>query len=356
MISPNSTLFDVHKAKLAIEKGKRSKWWRRMGSMSRGFYYVASDGGKINDPEHVERIQSLVIPPAWKNVRISPTQGGRLQAVGMDTTGRVQYLYHPRFSAKQQEKKFSRIEIFGKHLPKLRQITNEHISLDGFPKEKVLAVMLRLINSLYFRLGTEKSVKHYRTYGITTLQNKHLSIGRGSELVFEFVGKSHVKHRKVLVDKELSSLMKEIKALGTARKLFQYVGDDGKARGITPSELNGYLKAATAPEYSSKDLRTWGASVLAAALLADVGVAETEAERKKNLVSVIKKVADSLGNTPSVCRASYIHPAVIVSYENSIIAELPTVSKRRSLTKIQPELEPEENALLKLFADYHGGK
>ncbi|MEO6393373.1 MAG: hypothetical protein ABIP75_16105, partial [Pyrinomonadaceae bacterium] len=140
--------FDIEKAKQMIEKGRRAQWWRRTGSMKRGFSYVDAAGSKIARQEDLDRIKALVIPPAWQHVRISPSVGGSLQAVGMDTTGRIQYLYHPKFSEKQQRKKFAKIEKFGEYLPQLRKTTNEHIALEGFPREKVLAVMMRLINSL----------------------------------------------------------------------------------------------------------------------------------------------------------------------------------------------------------------
>ena len=342
-------LFDVQKARLAIEKGRRSKWWQRLGTMKSGFRYVDTAGVRISGDEHLERIRSLVIPPAWKHVRISPTAGSSLQVVGMDTTGRVQYRYHPRFSAKQQQKKFTRIEEFGKYLPKLREVTNEHIKLDGFPREKVLAVMMRLINSLYFRVGTEKSAKNYRTYGITTLKNKHLQIGRKGELIFEFVGKSHVQHRKILVDTELASIMKDLKLVGRAGKLFHYLNDEGKPRPVKPQELNAYLKAATDTAFSVKDLRTWAGTLLAAAELAETGKAETDLQLKKNIVNAVKKVAERLGNTPTVCRGSYIHPTVLTSYESGVT--LDEFRPRRSLTirRIESYDEPEEKALLKLL-------
>src|SRR5687768_11945075 len=167
-------LFDAAKARQTIEKGRRAKWLLRRGSKSRGFHYTDAAGKKITDETTLERIRSLVIPPAWRHVRISPAAGSPVQAVGMDTTGRIQYLYNQKFSERQQRKKFSKIEKFGKYLPQLREVTNRDISLDGFPREKVLAVMMRLINSLYIRVGTEKSARHYRTYGITTLRNDHL--------------------------------------------------------------------------------------------------------------------------------------------------------------------------------------
>jgi DNA topoisomerase-1 len=345
-------IFDTAKAKSIIEKGRRAKWWRRRGSMARGFHYADAQGKRISKPDDLERIKSLVIPPAWKHVRISPSAGGRLQAVGMDTTGRVQYLYHPSFSAKQQRMKYSRIEEFGKYLPRLRAVTNEHITLDGFPREKVLAVMMRLINSLYFRVGTERSAKHYRTYGITTLQNKHLEIGRDGELIFEYVGKSHVQHRKVLVDEELAAVMKELKELGGKRKLFHYVNGDGKPRPVKPQELNVYLKEATAPQFSSKDLRTWGATLLAAVELAEIGKTEDEGKRRKNIVAAIKRVAEYLGNTPTVCRGSYIHPAVLKCYESGITLDEFRPKRVRRIKRVEADYEPEEAALLKLFAEH----
>lgn len=345
-------LFDVGKAKLSIERSKRALWWQRKGSMARGFHYVDIHGKRIFAEEQLDRIKALVIPPAWKHVRIAPTAGSPLQALGMDTTGRVQYLYNPRFSAKRQKEKFARIESFGRHLPQLRKITNDHISLKELSREKVLAVMMRLINSLYFRVGTEKSAKHYKTFGITTLQNKHLQIGKKGELIFEFVGKSHVAHRKILVDEDLAAIMKEIKELGGARKLFHYVGEDGKPRTIKPGDLNSYLKAATSPEYSSKDLRTWGGSLLAAIQLAELGRSDDDSVNKKNIVKAVKKVAEQLGNTPTVCRGSYIHPAVLKSYEAGVTLDEFNSAKKRRISRLEQEYEVEETALLKLFDAY----
>jgi DNA topoisomerase I len=354
-VAISKPLFDVGKARQMIEKGRRSKWWRRLGSMKSGFYYVDAAGHKITDATHLERIRGLVIPPAWKYVRISPTHGSRLQAVGMDTTGRVQYLYNAKFAARQQAKKFARIVEFGNHLPRLRHVTNEHIMLDGFPREKVLAVMTRLINSLYFRVGTEKSAKHYRTYGITTLQNKHLTIGKKGELVFDFVGKSHVKHRKVLVDEELAAVMAELKSLGKARKLFNYVNGDGKPFPVRPEDLNRYIKEATDPAFSAKDLRTWAGTLLASVQLAEIGCCDDEKLKKKNIVAAVKKVAEELGNTPAVCRSSYVHPRVLKAYEKGKTLEHFTPKRKRKIRKIEPELSEDERALIKLLTENSSG-
>jgi len=289
-----------------------------------------------------------VIPPAWQYVRICPGARGKLQAVGIDAAGRIQYLYHQSFSERQNKKKFAKIERFGKYLPTLRARTNRDIRLKGFPRDKVLAIMIRLVNSLYMRIGGEASAESFRTYGITTLKNKHLSIRNGCELVFDYVGKSHIRHRKVLVDKRLADLMLELRRLGTSRKLFHYLDENGVPQAIKPSELNNYLKSATSPEFSLKDFRTWGASVLAAANLAEMGPAETAAQTKKNIVKAIKDVAEELGNTPAVCRASYIHPAVLKAYESGVTIDDFRPRAQRSVKKIA-RLEPEEKALMRLF-------
>jgi len=350
------TIFDAEKTRAIIEKGRRAKWWQRKGSKSRGFSYIDASGKKITDGEGLERIASLVIPPAWRYVRISPSSHSNIQAVGMDTTGRIQYIYDPKFTEKQRKKKYAKIEKFGEFLPALREATNRDLSLDGFPREKVLAVMLRLINSLYFRVGTEKSAKNYKTYGITTLQNRHFSIGRKGRLIFEFVGKSHIQHRKVLVDEELAAVMKELKDLGGVRKLFHYLDEQGKPHVVRPNDLNEYLKAATAPEFSSKDFRTWGGTLMAAVELAEIGKPESESEMKKNVVRAVKKVAEQLGNTPAVCRSSYIHPAVLETYENGMILDEFSPRKSRLIKLKQAGYEPEETSLLRLLRSANNGK
>ena len=344
------TLFDCAKAQATIEKGRRAKWWTRKGRTAKTFKYFDAEGNRITDESSLERVRSLVIPPAWKYVRINPFAGGKIQAVGMDSTGRVQYRYHPDFSAKQQKKKYSKIERFGLVLPELRRMTNEHIALEGLTREKVLAVVMRLINSLYFRVGTDHSAKHYKTYGITTLQKRHLRFGRKGQLCFDFVGKSHVQHRKVLVDESLALVIKDLAALGGRGKLFRYLDDSGKRRAVTPGQINAYIKQATGPEFSAKDFRTWGGTVLAASEFAAVGPAESEAELKKNIVRVVRRVAEELGNTPTVCRGSYIHPAVIDAYASGITIDEFRSKRERKIRRTADDLDPEEKALVRLLA------
>ena len=345
----DSDVFDKTKTREMIAKGRRAKWWQRKGSTKSGFKYFDCDGKPITEPAKLERISSLVIPPAWRQVRICPQPGGKLQVVGMDTRGRIQYRYHTLFSEKQQRRKFAKIEKFGEHLPKLKEVTNEHLALDGLPKEKVLALMMRLINSLYFRVGTDLSARHYKTYGITTLHKKHLKIGRGGKLEFNFVGKSHVQHRKVLVDPELATVMKDLSSLPGGRKLFRYVNEASKLSAVTPGQVNGYLKAATDPAFSAKDFRTWGGTLLAALELAEMGAAEDEKQIKKNIVRAVKCVAEELGNTPAVCRGSYIHPCVLQAYERGVTLDQFRPKRRRSIRLIAAGLEPEEAALIRMF-------
>ncbi|MEJ7699042.1 MAG: hypothetical protein WKF71_05270 [Pyrinomonadaceae bacterium] len=341
--------FDKNKIRESIEKGARGKWWLRKGIKSKNFRYIDKVGNQVTDEQHLQRIKSLAIPPAWTHVRIAPSPRGKIQAIGMDTSGRIQYLYHQKFRAVQEQKKFQKIEKFGTHLPKLRAITNEHIALEGFPREKVLAVMMRLINSLYIRMGSAKSVKQYRTFGITTLQNRHLEIKPGGKLIFNFVGKHHVEHRKILVDKELAGIMQDLKAIGGARKLFNYLDENGKPRPVKPKDINEYLKQITAPEFSAKDFRTWGGTLMAALELAEIGKADEEKMLKKNILKAVRKVAEQLGNTPTVCRGSYIHPTVLKSYEAGVTLEQFTAKRGRQIKRIYEEFEPEEIALMKLF-------
>ena len=331
-----------------VERGSRARWWRRCGSKARGFWYEDPKGRRITDEAQLERIRSLVLPPAWKHVRISPSARNPLQAVGIDKIGRLQYKYHTSFAARQQEKKFKKIERFGEHLPSLRRLTNEHIALEGFPRERVLAIVIHLINDLYLRVGSEDSVKRYRTYGATTLRNRHLEIKQGGQLVFSFVGKHHIRHRRIIVDEELAAVLRDLKALG-GPKLFEYIGEDGRIHPITPRDVNEYIKIATSDEHSAKDFRTWGGTLMAAMELAEKGKPENGKQAKRNIVQAIKSVAEHLGNTPTVCRKCYVHPAVFEHYLEGITLQEFRPKSQRYIRRLQPEYEMEELALLRMF-------
>jgi len=339
-------------AKSAVEsvtRGARARWWRRRGAKRSSFRYEDNAGRRITNEAAIERIKSLVIPPAWKEVRIAPSPRNRLQAIGLDTGGRVQRVYHPAFAAKQARRKFAKIERFGEQLKNLRRQTNEDITQENLSRARVLAAVVRLINDLYFRVGSEESVERYRTYGITTLRNHHLEFKRGGRLIFTFVGKHHIKHRRILVDEELATLMRDIQSL-RGKRLFQYRDEENKRTvPIKPRDVNEYIKAATAPEFSAKDFRTWGGTLLCAVELADLGKPADEREAKRNILHAIKAVAEHLGNTPTVCRASYIHPAVIERYCQGITLDEFRPRNERRIKRQQPEYLPEERALLKLL-------
>ena len=332
----------------SVTRGSRANWWRRRGTKRSGFRYETADGARVREEAALERIRALAIPPAWREVRISPSPRNSLQAIGVDAKGRAQRIYHPTTVARRQRRKFEKIERFGEALPALRRRANEDIVREGLTKERVLAVVVRLINDLYFRVGSEESVRRYRTYGVTTLRNRHLDIESGGRLCFDFVGKHQVKHRRVMVDEELAALMRDIKSIGGA-KLFNYLGGDGKARPVTPRDVNDYIKSATGPEFSAKDFRTWGGTLMAAIALAETGCCEDGREAKRNVARAVERVAGHLGNTPTVCRGSYIHPAVLDCYVKGQTLEEFRPRTLRRVTRSQPDYDVEELALLKLL-------
>ncbi|HZH92241.1 MAG TPA: hypothetical protein VEX70_16710 [Pyrinomonadaceae bacterium] len=352
-MSSAQALLENRPGKNAVEsvtRGARCRWWRRRGTKRGGFRYEDAAGNSLRDEATLARLKSLVIPPAWREVRICPAARGPLQAIGLDASGRVQRIYHTAFAARQARRKYAKIERFGEQLKNLRRRTNEDIALEGLPRERVLAVIVRLINDLYFRVGSEESVMRYRTYGITTLRNRHLEIKRGGRLVFSFVGKHHIKHRRILVDEELATLMRDIQSL-RGKRLFQYLDAENKRPVcIKPRDVNEYIKAATAPEFSAKDFRTWGGTLLCAVELAELGKPENDKQAKRNILHAVRAVAEHLGNTPAVCRSSYIHPAVLERYCQGItLDEFRPRRERRRIGRQQPEYLPEERALLKLL-------
>ena len=332
----------------SVTRGRRARWWLRRGSKGRGFWYETSAGVKVTDEVALERIRSLAVPPAWREVRVSPFPSSSLQAIGVDGAGRVQRIYSPAHRARQERRKYEKVERFGEYLAALRRRTNEDIEREGLTKEKVLAVVVRLINDLYFRVGSEESARRYRTYGVTTLRKRHLEIRGRVRLVFNFTGKHRVRHRRILVDEELAALMRHLRSLPGAR-LFKYVGENGRVRAITPRDVNEYIKAATAPEFSAKDLRTWGGTLLAAIHLAEAGRCDDEKQVKRNVRRAIKRVAEHLGNTPAVCRSCYIHPAVVEAYTRGLTIEEFRPRRARRIRGREDEYTVEEAALLKLL-------
>src|SRR3954453_23780019 len=282
--------------------------WRREGS-KRHFRYVDAEGRRITNEEKLERIRSLAIPPAWKDVWISPSPRTKLQATGIDAAGRKQYLYHPAYRAKQEQAKYDKLIRFAERLPDLRAATAEHMQLEGLPPEKVAAIAVRLINLGWFRVGGDRYAKQSRTFGITTLRKNHVTV-RGSRISFHYRGKHSIMLRNAVVDPELAAAIRDLRAVPGPR-LFQYELPDGTRYNLGQRRLNDYVKTHLGDGYTAKDFRTWGGTLLAAIELAQHDPPENPAEAKRRIAAVMRHVGEKLGNTPAVARSSYVSPAVI---------------------------------------------
>jgi DNA topoisomerase-1 len=326
--------------------------WTRKGRKG-AFRYFDQTGKLITDPARIERIEKLAIPPAWKNVWISPSGRGKLQATGYDKAGRKQYIYHVDFRASQEQAKYDKLIRFAEKLPELRATMAEHLDKDELDRERVSAIALRLINLGWFRVGSERYVRESGTYGITTLSRRHVAV-RGNRVMLSFRGKHKIQVRTTLVDKELADAMKDLLKLKGAR-VFQYVWEDA-AYNLTSKRLNDYVKLYMGDEFSAKDFRTWGGTLTAAVALAEraqrEGFPETKTDEKRSVSAVMRRVAQQLGNTPAVCRASYVSPAVIEQYLEGRTIEDFRPRHLRVVGARQVGLDPEEQALLSLLRSW----
>ncbi len=323
--------------------------WTRKGRR-KPFRYLDSRGNRITDPVVLERIESLVIPPAWQDVWISPRTSAKLQATGIDSAGRRQYLYHPDFRAEREQAKFDKLVRFADRLPGLREAMAEHMALDELEPERVSALALRLINLGWFRVGSERYTRTSRTYGITTLRKRHAKV-RGSRVTLSFRGKGSAHVRAAVVDAELASAVRELLALEGGSRLFRY-RRNGDLYPLTGQRLNEYIGAHMGEEFTAKDFRTWGGTLIAAIGLAERGVQETETESKRCVVAVVRRVAEQLGNTPAVARASYISPAVIEQYMEGRTIEDFRPRHLRVVGARELGLNPEEQSLVSLLRSW----
>ena len=323
--------------------------WRREGSRGR-FRYVDARGNRITDPEKLERIKALVIPPAWKEVWITPRASAKLQATGVDAAGRRQYIYHPSFRAEQEQAKFDRLIRFAQRLPDLRTAMAEHMDNEVLDRERVSAIATRLINSGWFRVGTERYAKESRTFGITTLRKKHVRV-RGQRISFQFQGKHRSAVRTTLVDAELAAAIIELLALPGGPRLFRYEWEGGRCA-LTGARLNDYVRTYLGEEFTAKDFRTWGGTLIAAVELAERGPAETEAAAKRTVAAVMRRVGAELGNTPAVARSSYVSPAVIDQYLDGTTIEDFRPRHLRVVGARDLGLDLEEQALLSLLRSW----
>ena len=322
--------------------------WSRLGT--RRFRYQDSHGRSITDEDKLARIESLRIPPAWKEVWISPRAGAKLQATGVDKAGRRQYLYHPEFRARQEQAKFDKLVRFAERLPELRKVMDKHLDQEPLSFEWTAAVAVRLINDGWFRVGDERYAKTYRTFGITTLRKGHVKV-RGSRIAFRFRAKHRVLCRTVLVDDELAGAIKELLAAPGGRRLFRYEYN-GELVNLGARRLNEYIREYLGEEFTAKDFRTWGGTLVAAIELAERGEQETATGQKRAVTAVMRSVGERLGNTPAVARASYVSPAVVEQYLDGRTLDDFRPRHLRVVRARNSELEPEEQALLSLLRSW----
>jgi DNA topoisomerase-1 len=285
--------------------------WAREGS-KRHFRYFDAGGRRITDEQKLERIRALAIPPAWKDVWISPSARAKLQATGVDAAGRKQYLYHPAYRARQEQAKYDKLIRFAERLPQLREVMAEHMELEGLPADRVAAIATRLVNLGWFRVGGDRYAKRSRTFGITTLRKSHVSV-RGSRITFRYRGKHSILVHSAVVDPELAAAIRELIALPGAR-LFQFVNSRGERRDFDQRRLNDYIKTHLGEEFTAKDFRTWGGTLIAAIELAQHAPPETPTEATRRIAAVMRHVGERLGNTAAVARSSYVSPAVVEQY------------------------------------------
>jgi DNA topoisomerase-1 len=276
------------------------------------FRYTDPTGKPVRDVATLARIKSLVIPPAWKDVWICDNPKGHLQATGRDARDRKQSRYHPHWRQVRDETKYERMMIFGAALPQIREQVEHDLSLPGMPRRKVLAAVVRLMETTLIRVGNEEYAQQNHSYGLTTMRNKHVHV-EGSTVSFKFQGKSGVRHAVDLTDRRLAKIVQRCQDI-PGYELFQYVETDGTHHAIDSADVNDYLRDITHQDFTAKDFRTWAGTVLACTMLRESEAFRSQTQAKKIIVQAIKDVAARLGNTPSVCRKCYVHPAVLDSY------------------------------------------
>ena len=338
---------------MADELAPRRGGWTRTGRKG-AFRYLDAKGRQIRDEAALERIGQLAIPPAWKDVRISPSPRAKVQATGYDRAGRKQYLYHADYRAAQEQAKYDSLVRFAERLPELRAAMAEHLDREGLDRERVSAIALRLINLGWFRVGSERHARESRTYGITTLTRRHVTV-RGHRIGLAFRGKQQIQVRTTVVDDELAAAVRELLAVPGGARVFRYESEGGVCN-LTSTRLNDYVKEHMGQEFTAKDFRTWGGTLMAAVAFAERaardGFPETATDQKRSVTAVMRRVAQQLGNTPAVCRASYVSPAVVDQYLDGRTLEDFRPRHLRVVSARQVELDAEERALLSLLRSW----
>ncbi|HEY6957754.1 MAG TPA: DNA topoisomerase IB [Candidatus Limnocylindria bacterium] len=311
----------------------------------RGFRYVGPDGEPIADETDLRRIRKLAIPPAWTEVWISPDPRGHLQATGRDAKGRKQYRYHERFREIRDETKYERMLDFAKALPKIRARVDADLGSPKLTREKVLATVVRLLETTLIRVGNEEYAKENQSYGLTTLRERHVDVD-GSRVRFRFRGKSGKEHDVDVRDRRVARVIKQLQEL-PGQDLFRYLDDDGDVRGVDSDDVNAYLREIAGEDFTAKDFRTWAGTVLAAQALAAFEHVENERIAKKHVTEAVERVAARLGNTRTVCRKCYIHPAIVDAYLDGDLAR--TLHERAARALDGPDLSDDEERVLRFL-------
>ena len=312
-----------------------------------GWSFHTPDGKTVKDPATIERINKLAVPPAYTDVWICPDPKGHIQATGRDDKGRKQYRYHAAFREVRDSAKYEHVTAFAEALPTIRSTVKKHMAMHGLPREKVLATIVNLLETTLIRVGNEGYAKHNQSYGLTTLEDRHVD-AHGADLRFEFKGKSNKMWKLKVHDRRVARIVKACHDL-PGQHLFQYLDHDGHAHSVSSHDVNDYLREITGRDVSAKDFRTWAGTVLAALALHEFGIIDSEAKAKKNVRAAIERVSARLGNTPTICRKCYVHPAVVNSYMSGQLLLEIKEEVDAELRNDLPKLNPEEVAVLTLL-------
>jgi DNA topoisomerase-1 len=310
------------------------------------FHYFGTDGRRITDPDRVAWFDRLAIPPAWTDVWICPIRRGHVQATGRDARGRKQYRYHPRWREVRDEAKYGRLIEFARALPRIRRRTERDLRRRGMPREKVLALVIRLLEETLIRVGNEEYARENRSFGLSTLRDRHVDV-RGERVRFTFRGKAGKEHDIDVRDRRMARLVRACQEI-PGQELFQYYDADGSRVDVTSGDVNDYLREISGQDFTAKDFRTWAGTVAAAMALQEFLEVDDEAGRKQAVVRAIEEVAERLGNTPSVCRACYVHPEVIDRYLDGTMVDALT-RRARGVGRGSHALKAEEAAVLGLL-------
>ena len=313
----------------------------------KGFRYLDTEGKELRDQDHLARIKSLAIPPAWTDVWICPTANGHLQATGRDARGRKQHRYHPRWRETRDETKFTRLIAFAKALPAIRSRMSADIKLPGLPRRKVLAAVVRLLEISLIRVGNDEYARDNKSYGLTTMRNHHVDVS-GPRMRFQFRGKSGKKHAIDITDSRLAKIVKQCQDL-PGQEIFQYIDDDGTQQDVKSEDVNEYLREIAGQDFTAKDFRTWAGTVLAAMALQEFEKFDSQTQAKKNVLRAIEAVAERLGNTPTICRKCYVHPMVLDAYMEGALLQTVRQRAQEQWNSSMTKLRSEEAAVLALL-------